>query len=510
MNRFIARRYPPMFFLFVTVMSFVPTWLHAQGGTTTASLAGKIVDDTGGVLPGVTVTLVNLATNQSRTVVTNETGLYRFPGLAPAKYSITAELQGFATFIWPEVTLNVGAAIERDVTMRISAVEETVTVTGEGPIIEAAKTDLSTLITKEQIESLPSNSRNYLDFVLLTPGTVENASTTAQGIGLNVGGARAKEGSLLVDGFWNTDEAFIYPRLKYSQDSIAEFQVVSLGATAEFGRSVGGIVTAVTRTGTNLFNGTVYGLFRDKRLNAQDFLSKVRGNPKSEFDRQLFGGTFGGPIVRNWTFFFGAVDRLQQDTPQDNLIRPDHAAIIGLPKEDVGALNTFLRDTFAMAKVNHTLNTNHSVQAAYLMTKEAASPLARPFRTRSRRDRWNSIDHAYQFQWTGIARDGNWLHELRTSYFPRHFPLDNPNVGGAPLTPEGDLRQSKAPAVNITNVADFGAGRIIFDMYTRPWHVSYQAVVKVDTACWQPVATVGDFALDVTVSIIRQNRSGFV
>ena len=102
---------------------------------------------------------------------------------------------------------------------------------------------------------LPSNNRNYLDFALLTPSTVENFSTTSQGIGLNVGGARAKEGALLVDGFWNTDESFTFARLKYSQDAIQEFQVVSLGGTAEFGRAIGGIINAVTRSGANTFNG---------------------------------------------------------------------------------------------------------------------------------------------------------------------------------------------------------------------------------------------------------------
>src|SRR5690242_6182855 len=208
------------------VASLVPAFVYAQGGTSTATLAGNIVDDSGGRLPGVTVTVTNTGTNQSRTAVSNESGLYRIAGLQPGTYSVKAELQGFAAFNRTQLTLNVGAAVDLDVTMRISAVQESVTVSGAAPIVESAKTDLSTVITQEQIEALPTRSRNYLDFALLTPGTVENVSTGQQGIGLNIAGARAKEAALLVDGIWNTDESFTFPRQLYSQDAIEEFQVI--------------------------------------------------------------------------------------------------------------------------------------------------------------------------------------------------------------------------------------------------------------------------------------------
>jgi outer membrane receptor protein involved in Fe transport len=449
-----------------------------QGGTATATLSGRVADDTGGVLPGVTVTVTNLATNQARTVATNEEGRFTFAGLQPGRYSFSCELPGFSTFLRPELTLNVGSLATIDAVMRVSAVQETVTVTGEAPIIESARTDLSTVISREQIETLPTNSRNYLDFTLLTPATVENVSTTSQGVGLNVGGSRAKEGSLLVDGFWNTDESFTFPRLKYSQDAIAEFQVVSMGGTAEFGRAIGGIVNAVTKSGTNAFSGSGYGYFRDTSLNSQDPLSKQRGAPKSEFQRQLYGGSLGGPMLRDRTFFFGAAERLQEDTPQDNNITAASGAALGLPAEDIGAVTGTLRDTFAMGKVNHRLTQNHSVQLAYVMTRDVNASSFASFATRSRRSRLTSTDQAYQAQWTGIASGGQWLHELRASYFPRDYALDSPNVGGAPLTPEGQLRETSAPAVNITRVANFGSGRLQLEMFTKPSHVIYTSTIS--------------------------------
>lgn len=454
---------------------------YPQGGTATATVGGKVTDETGGVLPGVTVTLTQLATNQSRNVATNEEGRYTFAGIQPGRYALQCELAGFATFRRSEFTANVGSIVTLDALMRVSTLEETVTVTGDSPIIESARTDLSTLITKQQIETLPTNSRNYLDFALLTPGTVENVSTTSQGIGLNVGGARAKEGSLLVDGFWNTDESFTFARLKYSQDAIAEFQVVSLGGTAEFGRAIGGVINAVTKSGSNLFTGTGYGYFRDTSLNAQDPLSRARGAEKAEFTRQLYGGTFGGPIVRNKTFFFSAAERLQQNTPQDNSITADTQAALGLPAADVGPITGTLRDTFAMGKVNHQFTDNHSIQAAYVMTDDVNATGIGAFSTRGRQSRLSSLDQAYQLQWTGIAAGGNWLHELRGSFFPRDYALDSPDVGGPPLAPEGDLRTSFAPMVNITRVANFGGGRLQLEMFTDPWHVNYASTISKNT-----------------------------
>jgi hypothetical protein len=454
-----------------------PPAAYPQGGTATATLSGKISDGTGGVLPGVTVTVVNVATNQSRAVTTNEEGVYRFAGLAPGKYTVAAELQGFAKFVQPEVTLNVGAAADLNVTMRVSNLSETVTVTGEAPIVESAKTALTSVISSEQIQTLPTNNRNYLDFALLTPGVAEDVRTAGQGIGLKFAGARGKEGSLLVDGLWNTDESFTFAKIKYSQDSIAEFQVVNIGAAAEFGRAIGGIVSAVTKSGTNELAGSAYGYFRNKTLNAQDFLSKRQGLGKSDFDRAQWGGSIGGPIARNRTFFFGAADRATQNTPYNNGILPATAAILGLPPADVGNINQFLNDTFAMGKITHNVNDNNALTGSYAMTFDVISNFQSAFATRSRTGKWDSTDHTGLFQWTRIAREGNWLHELKAGYMPRRFHNTNRDEGGPPLVADGSLRSSLAPSVNITRVANFGGGYVLLDMFTKPVQAVYSATI---------------------------------
>jgi hypothetical protein len=466
--------------VFIFCLACLPATVHAQGGAASASLGGRVTDGTGSVLPGVTITVTNESTNQSRTVITDANGLYRVYGLTPSTYMLAAELAGFATTRLTGLVLNVGAVVEREVAMQLASVSESITVSGEAPLVEAARTDMSTLVTREQIDSLPTNSRNYLDFALLTPMSVENFTTSSpqQGIGVNIGGARAKESTLLVDGFWNTDESFGRARIKYSQDAVQEFQVVSLGGAAEYGRAIGGVVSAVTRSGGNQFSGSGYEYYRNKDLNAQTPLEKQRGLRKSNFNRHLFGGSLGGPIVTNRTFYFGAFERTIQDTPADNNITPENARIIGLPPEDVGTLPSTVRGTFAMGKVNHNLTDTQNLSGSFILHKYIAiNTEFQSFTARSRTIGQHERDWAYQTQWTNVANEGRWLHEFKAAFFPRRYMRAEEDTGGPPLVPDGQIRAQRAPQVNITNVANFGGAFINNRMWTRPFQAIYTSTV---------------------------------
>src|SRR5262249_9364881 len=340
----------------------------AQGGLTTASLVGTIHDKSNAALPGVMVEAVNAATGLTRTVESNETGSYKLEALPPGTYSLSYKLQGFTTLVRSGTTVNVGSAVTIDVVMEIGSLQETVTVSAGAPLIQAEKTDLSTVINQEQIESLPTVTRNYMDFTLQTPGVVQNISSPQQGIGVNIGGARDKEAALVVDGFWNTDESFTFPRELYSLDSIAEFQVAGLAPTAEFGRAIGGIVSAVTKSGTNLYHGSGYGYFRSTWMNSQDPLSASQGRPKATFDRYQYGGTVGGPLKKDRAFFFGAVEPLAQTTPQNNSITPANAAAIGLPPDEAGDIQATLNTTFVLGKLDYKINDATNTGGSYAQT----------------------------------------------------------------------------------------------------------------------------------------------
>lgn len=470
--------------LWMALLTLTPLVVSAQ--IDTGGVSGVITDQTGAVLPGVTVTVTSLATNQVRSVTTDERGRYRFSGLTPGKYSLTAELQGFATLVRPEITVNIGSALDVNMTLKVSPVAETVTVRAEAPLVQSSKTDLSRVITSEQIETLPSKGRNYLDFTLLAPATVENSSTTYQGSGLNIGGARAKEAALLVDGFYNMDEGFALPRQRYSQEIIQEFQVVTLGATAEFGRAIGGIVNAITKSGANAFSGSAFGFFRNKSLNAQTVQEKQRGLPKSEFNRRQWGGTIGGPIVRDRTFFFGSMERLVENTPYDNNITPADAAAIGLPPADAGTVPSYRKLWFTMAKVDHSLNSNHRLQASFVRSDYVEHNVDfDTFVARSRPLNVPSVDTSYQFKWTGVASEGKWLHDLKAAYFPRDYSVIGLSEGGPPLMPDGQINRgyssaTSPPIVGITGVANFGTVSLNNHIRTYPVQVLYSSSVFAD------------------------------
>lgn len=447
-----------------------PGETHAQG--VLATVSGTVTDESGAVVPGVTVTMVNLATNEARTVVTNEHGAYRVDGLRPSKYSLTAELQGFATVVRPEITVNVGAVLTIDVVLKVSTVQETVTVSGEAPMVQAEKADLSTVITKEQIENLPVNGRNYIDFALLTPTATPNVSTPRQGVFVDVGSARSYESQLLVDGFWNTDELFGAPRHLYSQDAVQEFQVVASGATAEYGRAIGGIISAVTKSGANSVRGSAFGYFRNKQLNSKTVFERLQNLPKAEFNRKQFGGTVGGPIRRDRTFFFGSVERSDENTPVNNLITPENARIIGLPPEDAGTIKNFRRILFWMGKIDHNLSKAQRLNVNLVYTHhENFGQRNETFATRSRQTHQDLRDLSVQAGWQYVR--GAWLHDLRGAYFPRKNETIGFNLGGPPLVPEGQMDQFRVPRVTITNVASFGASNINNRQRTYPVQVVY-------------------------------------
>ena len=380
------------------------------------NISGTVTDATGGILPGVTITVTGLTTGQVRTSVTNEAGRYLVPGLQPAGYSVKADLQGFTTVLRSPIVVNVGATIHVNISLSLANVQETVTVTGEVPLIQSSRAEISNVISQEQMEALPSKSRQFLDFTLLLPATVDSVSITSQGAGFSLGGSRSSEAALLVDGFYNMDEGFDLPKQKHSQDVIQEFQVISFGGQAEYGRAIGGVVNAVTKSGGNAVNGAGYGFFRNKAMNANDPGLKLRGAPKPEFKRQQWGGTLGGPIVHDKSFFFGAYQRQNQDQPQDNAISAAAAAAIGLPASDIGNVSNFLRSHFAFGKLDHNISGNTHVQASFSITR-ANSMLPRSFETISRGWELNYTDLAYVGKWTKLPARGGFSTKSRARSF---------------------------------------------------------------------------------------------
>src|SRR5437016_3655078 len=276
--------------------------------TTNGVISGIVSDAQGGVLPGVTVTGRNIETGITRTVVTESDGRYRLAALPPGRYEMRAELQGFGAANIPDMTLLTGTELTRNITMQVQGLNESVTVTGEAPIVEVTRSEVSGVITQDQMQNLPLATRQPMDLALLMPGTSQDA-VRARKANSNIGAGAFTNGSaLLVDGVWNKEGNTGEPRQDFPVSAIQEFKVYLSQSPAEYGWTAGGTVSMATKSGTNQFHGEGFEQFQNQAMSVQDPFSKKNGNPKPASNRSQYGGTFGGPIVKDRIHFFQSAE----------------------------------------------------------------------------------------------------------------------------------------------------------------------------------------------------------
>ena len=281
----------------------------AAAQTTNGVMAGIVNDAQGGVLPGVTVTIRNADTGLTRAVVTEADGRYRHAALPPGRYTLRTELQGFGPVEVTEITVNIGGELVRDVTMQVQGVAESVSVTAEAPVVETTRTGVSGVVTQEQMQMLPLDTRQPMGLALLLPGTSQDAVRKGK-FNANIGAGAFTMGSgLLVDGMWNKEANTGEPRQDFPQSAIREFRVFVSQAPAEYGWTAGGTVSFATKSGTNLFTGEVFEFLRHKHLNTLNKFEEAARIRKPDFKRHQFGGALGGPVVRDRLHFFVAAER---------------------------------------------------------------------------------------------------------------------------------------------------------------------------------------------------------
>jgi len=285
-----------------------------QAQSNASDLQGVVRDQSGAVVGGATVTARNQATNTSKAATTNQDGSYLIVNLTPGDYEVTVEAPNFKKAVLPGVTLTVGQRADLDVALEVGQVNEVVTISGAtAELVETSKTAVATTVDQQRIENLPINERNYLAFALTTSTVgrdngrpIGPAPTT----GLNFGGQRGRSNLVQVDGADNTDNSVNASRSTVSQEAVQEFQVVSNSFAPEFGRSSGGVVNVVTKSGTNDWHGNIFGFIRDKSFQARNPFSPIE---KPDFRRTQYGVTLGGPLDRDRTFFFFAFEQRRRD-----------------------------------------------------------------------------------------------------------------------------------------------------------------------------------------------------
>jgi hypothetical protein len=265
-----------------------------------ASLIGNVVDGTKAALPGATITATMIDTGRANTTVTDERGEYRLRGLAPGRYRVQAELSGFSTVVVPDIELLVGQNRSLPFAMQVASLSETLTVTGEAPLVDVSSTQVSGNVDRRQMEELPLQGRNWMELAMQVKGITANAVDTTPGV-------RDRAFQLNLDGQEITQQVagsgFGQP--KFSREAIAEFQVVTNLFDITQGRSLGIQVQAISRSGTNNYDGSVYGYFRDDKWIAKDFIA----NRVLPYANQQIGGAIGGPLIKDKAHFFLSLER---------------------------------------------------------------------------------------------------------------------------------------------------------------------------------------------------------
>ena len=283
------------------------------------AIQGTITDASKAVMPGVSVTVTNLDTGIARSTVTNETGLYRVVSLDPGRYKVTAELQGFRPATQNDVILSVGATLGVNFALAPGAVSEAIEVRAVAPDIQTEKAEISAVVEQKKINDLPLVGRNVLALAALQPGingipSTADFLTAEQGMGVTANGVRQTGNSASVDGAsvnngpWG-GTVLLVPNV----EAVQEYQVIANNPSAEFGRNSGATVSIITKGGTNVFSGSVFQFHRNENLRARGFFES-RTQPKVDFHRNDFGGSIGGPIRRDNSFFFFSTEVVRELT----------------------------------------------------------------------------------------------------------------------------------------------------------------------------------------------------
>lgn len=288
--------------LAATVLWFASVYGQASLG----AILGSVTDPSGAVIPGVTVTVTNEQTKQTRSAVTNETGNYRVEPLQPGTYGVEAELRGFRKEIRSRVVVGVDGRVRQDFVLQVGDVSETLEVTATALSLQTDESQIAQVMDQRKIISLPLNGRNFSQLAYLAPGAFAPRPGSQIGYrgGFVAAGLAEKTNQFLVDGINNTSGFVMEVVHRVNIDTVAEFKIQTQNYAAQYGRFAGAHVDAVIKSGTNDWHGQLFGFTRNNNWDARNFFDPWPLIEKPPFKRHQYGGTFGGPIIRNKAFFF--------------------------------------------------------------------------------------------------------------------------------------------------------------------------------------------------------------
>ncbi|HEX3185993.1 MAG TPA: TonB-dependent receptor [Pyrinomonadaceae bacterium] len=463
-----------------------------QQNVTSAALTGLVQDGTGAVVNGANVTAKNLETNQQTATATDSEGRYRFPYLRTGVYDLTIEAQGFSIFT-RQLTLTVGQSIDLPVKLEVAGVAAQVNIGSNVAMVETVRSQITETVQPREINELPLNGRNYLDLALLVPGVAPTntgnnqrfAETSAvPGQGISIAGQRNLANSFILDGVSANDDAADLTGTYYSEEVIDQFQVVTSGGIAEFGRASGGVVNILTRSGANDWRGSLYGFFRNQRFDARNPLAPT----KDLLTQAQYGGTISGPIRSERTFFFTNFEQTRRNYSAVLTIAPGAVTTINNrllavnypgPLISTGVVPASFDTTNFFARIDHKINSRNDLSGRYSLYHINAvnSRTVGGLNAVSRGSGLNDTDQTLQLS-NVTTLSSRTLNEARFQY--TNSKLDQP------------VNDTTGPAVNIAGVANFGTAT--FSPLGRDINL-FEAVDNVST-------TRGDHSVKAGVSFL--------
>lgn len=452
----------------------------AQQSVDYASISGRVTDPSGAVVADAQVTVRHADTNLTGATVTDQEGRFRFPYLRVGSYEITVRQRGFRD-VTRLLTLTAGAAFELPVSLTVGGVDTSVIVTGQATVLEAARSQIAVTVSQTEVRSLPLNGRNFLELALLVPGVSPTnvggtqlfpETSAVPGVSISVGSQRNLSNNFIVDGLSANDDAAGLSGMTYGVDAIEQFQVVTSGGQAELGRALGGYISVVTKSGTNVLHGDAYDYVRDDRFNEKNALSGTQ-LPMSQAQ---YGASLGGPIVQNRTFYFTNVEQRRLDQSGLVTIAPANVTAVNTrlaaagyqgPLIATGVYPNPVDSTNVLAKVDHQVNGRDQFAIRYGLYDVSSehSRAAGALNAPSASAGLDSLDQTIAVSNT-LTLSARTVLETRAQF--AHSDLKAP-----PTDPIG-------PAVNIAGVAAFGTSsgsptRRVNRMYQVVNNLSYQA-----------------------------------
>jgi outer membrane receptor protein involved in Fe transport len=380
------------------------TCASAFAQQTTGTITGRVVDQQGAAIPGATVTAKSPATGFTRTEVSDAEGIYRLSALPVGIYEVTAELQGFSTLSKKDIEVNVAQTQDVDFPLRVASLAETVNVTGASPLIQTTASGVGQVVDVKRIENLPLNGRQFANLAATVPGvglSFHSDPTKSTQYAPLVNGGAGRNINYQIDGGDNNDDTVGGLLQQFPLEAVEQFNFQTQRFKAEYGRSNGGVLSVVTKSGTNNWAGSAFELFRDKSMNAltmTERLPEINGTGdavKGDYRQNQFGGSFGGPIARDRAHFFVAVERTQQDKTQainTQGLFPDQDGIFPVP----------YRENLFTGKATANLNA-----AQYLSVRYARNNNSQPYNAapNSTFDNWGDSSNKFN----SINLNHNWV-----------------------------------------------------------------------------------------------------